>query len=130
MTSESTGFSSSAAQTVIFGNQRFVILPERDYQRLLAAAESGEPALPARDKRGNYPAADALKVSIARSVARSRRECGLTQAELARRAAIRPDTLKRIELGRHSPSVATLERLERVFDAARCSPGDRKKSRE
>ncbi|HEY5314608.1 MAG TPA: helix-turn-helix transcriptional regulator [Pirellulales bacterium] len=110
-------FVESAAQTVTLGGERFVIVPESEYRRLQAAAEGQEPPLPARDKKGNYPAAEALQVSIARSIGRSRRARGLTQAELARRAGIRPETLNRIEQGKHGPSVATLERLEAALGA-------------
>jgi DNA-binding XRE family transcriptional regulator len=67
------------------------------------------------DARGNYPAAEALQVSIARSIVRGRRKAGLTQVELARLAGIRTETLNRIEKGKHAPSVATIEKIERVF---------------
>jgi DNA-binding XRE family transcriptional regulator len=70
---------------------------------------------PPRDARGNYPAAEALQVSIARSIVRGRRKAGLTQVELARRAGIRTETLNRIEKGKHAPSVSTIEKIERVL---------------
>jgi len=68
-----------------------------------------------RDARGNFPAAEALQVSIARSIVRGRREAGLTQVELARRAGIRTETLNRIEKGKHAPSVGTVEKIERAL---------------
>ena len=59
----------NSPQTVTLGGERFVILPEREYARLRATAEGQEPALPARDKHGHYPAAEALgSRSPARSV--------------------------------------------------------------
>jgi DNA-binding XRE family transcriptional regulator len=67
-----------------------------------------------RDARGNYPAAEALQVSIARSIARDRCKAGLAQVELARLAGIRTETLNRIEKGKHAPSVSTVEKIERV----------------
>jgi DNA-binding XRE family transcriptional regulator len=72
-----------------------------------------------RDARGNYPAAEALQVSIARSILRQRRAAGLTQVELARLAGIRPETLNRIEKGKHVPSVATVDRLDRALTKAK-----------
>jgi DNA-binding XRE family transcriptional regulator len=71
--------------------------------------------LPPRDSRGNYPAAEALQVSIARSILRGRLAAGLTQVELARRAGIRTETLNRIEKGKHAPSVSTVEKIERAL---------------
>ena len=79
---------------------------------------SKELLLPPCDVRGNYPVAEALQVSIARSILRSRRKAGLTQVELARLAGIRPETLNRIEKGKHAPSVATVEKIERALAKA------------
>lgn len=69
------------------------------------------------DAHGNYPAIEALQVSIARSILRHRRALGLTQADLARRAGIRPETLNRIEKAQHSPSVPTVDRIDRALKA-------------
>jgi len=101
-------------QTVTLAGQRFVIVPEAEFCRL--AGYSAEIPLPPRDARGNYPAAEALHVSIARSILRARRAAGLTQVELARLAGIRPETLNRIENGKHVPSVATVEKIERALN--------------
>jgi len=43
---------------------------------------------------------------------------GLSQAELARRAAIRPETLNRIEKGKTTPDTATIAKIERALEAA------------
>ena len=49
---------------------------------------------------------------------RARRRLGLSQAELARRAGIRPETLNRIEQGRNKPSVPTIAKIDRALKAA------------
>jgi DNA-binding XRE family transcriptional regulator len=77
-----------------------------------------EPALPAADADGNRPAAEALAVIQARNILRARRRLGLSQAELARRAGIRPETLNRIEHGRNKPSVPTIAKIDRALRAA------------
>ena len=59
-----------------------------------------------RDADGTHPAKEYMLASLARKIIRHRRMLGLSQAELARRAGIRPETLNRIEQGKHSPSVA------------------------
>ena len=64
---------------------------------------------------GNYPALEYARAPIARSIIADRRRLGLTQVELARRARIRPETLNRIEQGMTSPSVKTLEKIERAL---------------
>ena len=73
---------------------------------------------PAQIQDGNYPAAEALAVIQARNILRARRKLGLTQAELARRAGIRPETLNRIEQGRNKPSVPTIAKIERALQEA------------
>jgi DNA-binding XRE family transcriptional regulator len=95
-----------------------VLLEEREYDRLLRKADEGEPLLPEPDADGNYPALEAMRVSIARSIVRDRRRLGLTQVDLARRAGIRPETLNRIEQGKTSPSVATVAKIDRALREA------------
>jgi DNA-binding XRE family transcriptional regulator len=117
MTSESTA-AGAAAQSFTLAGQRFVILPEDEYQRLRGAAGEDLPALPAADAQGNYPAAETLRAILARDIIGQRRVLGLSQAELARRAGIRPETLNRLEQGKHSPSVPTVGKIDRALRAA------------
>ena len=98
--------------------KRVVVLEEREYRRLKQKADEWEPLLPEPDVEGNYPAREYMLASIARSIIRHRRRAGLTQVELARRAGIRPETLNRIEQGKHSPSVSTVEKIERALKEA------------
>lgn len=100
-------------QMLTLAGRRFVVVPEAEFRRLAKADR--ELPMPSRNARGNYPAAEALQVSIARSILRERRAAGLTQIELARRAGIRAETLNRIENGKHVPSVATIEKIERAL---------------
>ena len=101
------------------GGKRWVILPEKEFRRLAAqAAEAGWPELPKPDARGDYPAVEYARASLARKIIRDRRSAGLTQAELARRARIRPETLNRLERGRTTPDVATIAKIERALEAA------------
>ena len=48
----------------------------------------------------------------------ARRAVGLTQAELARRAGIRPETLNRIERGKATPSIPTIGKITRAIEQA------------
>jgi len=100
--------------------KRWAILPEKDYKRL--AAQAGEksdwPALPGPDAPGNYPAVEYARQSLARKVIKARRLSGLTQAELARRAGIRPETLNRIEKGKTRPDTVTIAKIERALETA------------
>jgi transcriptional regulator with XRE-family HTH domain len=58
------------------------------------------------------------RVSIAKGLRRQRLEAGLTQAEVARRAGIRSETLSRLENGRGNPTVATVRKIVRAIARA------------
>jgi ribosome-binding protein aMBF1 (putative translation factor) len=73
------------------------------------------PAMPPRRANGDYPAIPAARVSIARDVIRARRAAGLSQAELARRAGIRIETLNRIEEAKVMTDTATMEKIDKVL---------------
>jgi DNA-binding XRE family transcriptional regulator len=104
-------------QFLNIAGERLVVLKEADYHRLADRAGM-EPPFPAADHDGNYPADETLAVIVARKIMRRRRAAGFTQVELAKRAGIRPETLNRIEQGKHSPSVATVEKIDRALKAA------------
>jgi len=109
-----------AVKILELGGKRWAILPEKEYKRLAAhaGAEGDGPALPKPDADGNYPAVEYARASLARKIIKARRQVGLTQAELARRAGIRPETLNRIERGKTTPDTATIAKIERALDAA------------
>lgn len=109
-------------QFIDLSGERFVVLPEADYLQMREAAAAAGPVLPERDTRGNYPAREALQVSIARNILRRRRALGWSQAELAKRAGVRPETLNRLEKARHAPTVTTVERLERALAKGESPP--------
>jgi DNA-binding XRE family transcriptional regulator len=122
MTTENVSFpAGGAVQTLTVAGQRFVLMPESEYRRLQGGAggpgENG-PELPPPDSQGSYPAAATLRAMVARDIVEHRRALGLSQAELARRASIRVETLNRLEQGKHTPSIRTVERLDQALRAA------------
>lgn len=81
--------------------QTYVLVPQAEFRRLHAGAVLPE---------------DLWSADEIRRALRGRRErSGLTQAEVARRAGIRLETLSRIETGRGNPTLATLEALFRAL---------------
>lgn len=106
----------TAIQTVTLDGKRFVIIPEDQYRGLIG--EEREPSLPDADAKGYYPAAESARIVLARQILRRRRAAGLTQSELAKRARVRVETLSRLEHGKHSPNVATVDKIVRVLKRA------------
>jgi DNA-binding XRE family transcriptional regulator len=109
-------------QTLKLAGKRFVIVEERDFRRLQRRAATADetklPALPMPRADGNYPAAQAMRVGLARRLIRDRRAVGLTQTELARRAGIAAESLNRIEKGKLTPTIATLQKIDRALELA------------
>jgi ribosome-binding protein aMBF1 (putative translation factor) len=102
-------------QTVTIHGTRFVMVEEtrlRQLEALARRAESQLPSLPPADDQGNRPALEYIRSSIAREIIKERRALGLSQQRLADLAGIRQETLSRLESGRHSPTVRTVEKID------------------
>jgi DNA-binding XRE family transcriptional regulator len=95
---------------------RYVILRESIFERLCERARIE----PTPDPVGETPdaAMDLDKVSLAEKLLRRRLAARLSQAELARRAGVRAETLNRIERGHTTPDFATIRKLVIAMDAA------------
>jgi transcriptional regulator with XRE-family HTH domain len=73
--------------------------------------------LPAAEAQGNVPAIAFARNNIAREIITRRSALGWTQKQLADAAGIRVETLCRLEKGKHTASVATIEQLDRALRA-------------
>lgn len=104
--------------------KRFVMVPVDEWRRLeqlTAKTVMPKPIVPAKpkpDEDGNLPALAYIQVSIARDILRERTALGLTQEQLAKLAGVREETLSRLESGKHSPTVRTVEKIERALQKA------------
>jgi ribosome-binding protein aMBF1 (putative translation factor) len=109
-----------APKTLDLEGISYVLLRKEDYDRLALLAKAADlPPLPSPDRRGNFPAVEYARASLARQIIRDRAAAGWSQRELAKRAGIRVETLCRIEGGKHTPSVATIDRIDRAFEKAK-----------
>ena len=103
-------------ENVTISGQPYVILPRAEYDRLTTLAKAADlPALPQPNANGNYPAVEYARASLARKIIRERVAAGLSQRELARRAGVRPETLCRIETGKHTPTVPTIDKIDQAL---------------
>jgi DNA-binding XRE family transcriptional regulator len=95
----------------------YVILRESAFDYLCREAGIDPPR---RSPAGSPSTAgfDLDRASLAEKLVRRRLAAGLSQAELARRAGIRPETLNRIERGRTTPDFATIRKLVLAINAA------------
>ena len=67
------------------------------------------------DAEGNRPAVAFARASIARSIVQERRKLGLSQSDLAKLTRLRQETISRLEAGKNSPTVRTVEKIERAL---------------
>lgn len=112
-------------QVMTRNGKRFVIVEERQWRKLQRLAAQAAPTIdvllpeyPPADARGNRLAVAYARVSIARKIAAARKAAGLTQAELAQRAGMRQETICRLESGKHSPTVRTVDKIDRALKQA------------
>lgn len=96
---------------------RYVIVRESVFDRLCRQAGL-EDGCSISEEEALTPGFDLDRASLAEKLVRRRGAAGLSQAELARRAGVRPETLNRIERGRTTPDFATVRKLVIAMNAA------------
>ena len=113
---------SARVQTLNLVGTEFVVLERTEYERLRAlersAGEAALPPWPPADAKGNRPALEFVRVSIARDIIKERTALGLTQQELAKLAGIRQETLCRLETGKQVPNVRTVDKIDQALKRA------------
>src|SRR5258708_38522084 len=57
------------------------------------------PPMPPMDDKGCYPAQEAIRIGLARTIIERRKAAGWTQEQLARAAGVRQETVSRLETG-------------------------------
>jgi len=108
-----------SVQRLTISGKQFALIPMRDFEALQKrAAVQKFPRLPAVLANGNYPAAETVRAIYARKLIHERELAGLSQSELARRSGLRPETINRLEKGKHSPDTATLAKITKALRAA------------
>ena len=96
---------------------RYVIIRESVFERLCNKA--GVRTLDGQSAESRPDATlDIAGASLAEKLVRRRVAARLSQAELARRAGVRPETLNRIERGHTTPDFATIRKLVEAINAA------------
>src|SRR5437016_1178911 len=108
-------------QVVKVKGKPFVLIEPAELRRLEQLAARGEkvgtvmPPLPPPDAEGNRPAVAFARVSVARGIVTERKTLGLTQESLDKLAGVRQETLSRLESGKHSPTIRTVEKIDRAL---------------
>src|SRR5665213_768228 len=91
-----------------------MVIDRAEFERLTGRAiDVGDPLppLPAPDAHGNYPAIPYGRALLARRIVAARNRAGWSQAELARRAGVRKETIHRIEAGKNNPDERAVDKF-------------------
>ena len=100
-------------QFLTIEGKRYVVIPHDEWVTMSKAARL--PPLPEKDADGNYPAISYARASLARKIIRRREAVGMSQAALARAAKMNVATLCRIESGKVTPALKSIERIDRAL---------------
>jgi DNA-binding XRE family transcriptional regulator len=84
-------------------------------KQVRADSDPDFPPMPPLDDKGCYPAQEAIRVGLARTIIERRKAAGWTQADLARAAGVRQETVCRLETGKHAPNIRTVDRIDRAL---------------
>jgi ribosome-binding protein aMBF1 (putative translation factor) len=105
-----------SVRNLTLDGKRYVLVPQKQWDAIerrtgrRSTRSSGSPKV----MDGNYTI-EHVRVSLANKVSQQRKAAGLTQAELAKRAGVRVETISRLESGLHMPGVRRFEKIERVL---------------
>jgi DNA-binding XRE family transcriptional regulator len=98
-------------RTLVLDGREYVLVPRSEWE-----AQGGRNV----DASGasGYTIGD-VRFTLAQRVVAMRKQAGWSQAELARRAGVRVETISRLENGLHMPGARTFEKIERAVRRAR-----------
>jgi len=102
--------------TVTIDRKRYVLLREKEFERIIRNTGQGMPALPPANRLGRRPALPTMLALVGRKILRRRLAAGLSQQELARRSGVRAETVCRLEAGKHRPQRGTLARIDAALE--------------
>jgi ribosome-binding protein aMBF1 (putative translation factor) len=104
-------------KTITMDGKEYVLAPRKDWEKIaqrLPGAKEDRLPIPAAYPDGTY-GIEHVRLALANKISARRRAAGLTQAQLARMARIRVETISRLENGQHMPGVRTFEKIERAL---------------
>src|SRR5262245_40931069 len=112
------------ARRVTLDGKEYVLVPRKQWETLTRRADSNRartPKMPPPSRDGSYTL-EHVRISLANKMSGRRKAAGMTQAQLARAAQVRIETISRLENGLHMPNVRTFDRIARALNRAAKRP--------
>ena len=108
-------------RNVTMDGKEYVLVPRKQWDAIARKAQAIPLKMPPPLPDGSY-GIEHVRISLANKMTARRKAGGLTQAQLARLARVRVETISRLENGLHMPSVRTFDRIERALNRAAKRP--------
>ena len=97
---------------IVMDGRAYVMIPREEWDKVAKAlSDSDLLPVPSPNPDGSF-SPEHVRVMLCNKVIQQRKGAKLTQAQLAKRAGIRIETISRLESGKHIPSVRTMEKIE------------------
>jgi DNA-binding XRE family transcriptional regulator len=104
-------------RNVTMDGRKYVLIPRKQWENFTRHSE--------RDPRSSLKAPPPMpdgtyslqhvRISLANKVTSRRKAAGITQAELAKLARVRVETISRLENGLHMPNSKTFDKIDRAL---------------
>jgi len=107
-------------RNVTLDGKEYVLIPRKHWERMSrkSAVTSDEPVqIPPASRDGSF-SLEHVRISLANKMSARRKAAGLTQAQLAKQARVRVETISRLENGLHMPGIGTFSRIDRILNRA------------
>ena len=108
-------------EVVSLDGVKYAVVRESVFRELCRRAKVESAGRRTADAHQATELAELDRESLTRRLTDRRKRAGLSQAELARRAGIRAETLNRVERGRTTPDFSTIRKLVIAMNEAECA---------
>jgi len=99
--------------------KQYVLVPRKQWESLnRQSAGRAKPLRMAPPLPDGTYTLEHVRISLANKMMARRRAAGLTQAQLAKLARVRVETISRLENGLHMPGIRTFDKLDRALNRA------------
>jgi DNA-binding XRE family transcriptional regulator len=108
-----------AIRNIIMGGREYVLIPRKEWDSFAASRKStgDKQPQPPPMRDGSYTI-EHVRMSLANKMASRRKSAGITQAQLAKLAGVRVETISRLENGLHMPGSRTFDKIDRALSRA------------
>lgn len=107
-------------RTLKLDGREYVLVPRKQWEAISRKSNGSRSTTPLKMPppiNGLYTI-EHVRISLANKIAAQRKALRLTQAQLAKLAGMRVETISRLENGLHTPSLRTFTKIEQAINRA------------